>query len=68
MNVLFILTYHHIVVEQLPFLEHMSHKRKGQIWQIKERHIRLYSPRLKPNLLCYLYKSQSGRPIHGRLG
>jgi len=29
MNMLFILTCYHIVVEQFPFLEHMSHKRKG---------------------------------------
>ena len=67
MDVLFILTCHHIVVEQFPFLKHMRHKGKGQIWQVKKRHIRLNCSRLKTNLLCHLDQAQSRRPIHGRL-
>ena len=67
MNAVLILPNHHIVVKQFPFLKHMGNKRKSQIWQVKERHIRLDSPRLKANLLCHLDQAQSRRPIHGRL-
>ena len=68
MNAVLVLPSHHIVVEQFSFLKHMGNKRKGQIWQVKERHIRLDGPRLKANLLCHLDQAQSRRPIHGRLG
>ncbi len=51
-----------------PFVAHVLKEGKGQIWQIKECHIRLDTPRLKANFFCHLDKTQSSCPIHSRLG